>query len=268
MNDTSLRWSARMSLTTRILAVNVFAIALLAGSLFYLNNYRDRLTEERLDQAQLQMRIIGDALRGRTAVERAELTKSFAYILTGRIRIYDQKGEKTLDSFALSKPTYILVDPETEPWRKDAARMLDRAIEFLVLTDPITSFVEPEIDNAQSWSVIALDGTASEPQSIVRYATDRTPMIIASMTLSGGIEHMLLTSNARDITRIVRAERASVVLVMILAALISVLLSLFLARTIVRPIGKLARAAIRVRLGREPAITIPRMPERNDEIGQ
>ncbi len=44
----SLRWSARLSLTTRILAVNIIALALLAGSLFYLNNYRDSLTEERL----------------------------------------------------------------------------------------------------------------------------------------------------------------------------------------------------------------------------
>ena len=34
----SLRWSARLSLTTRILVVNVLAIALLAGGLFYLNN--------------------------------------------------------------------------------------------------------------------------------------------------------------------------------------------------------------------------------------
>ena len=54
----SLRWSARLSLTTRILVVNVLAIALLAGGLFYLNNYRDRLTEERLAQARVQLTIM------------------------------------------------------------------------------------------------------------------------------------------------------------------------------------------------------------------
>src|SRR5690606_35722259 len=56
--------------------------------------------------------------------------------------------------------------------------------------------------------------------------------------------------------------------VIFLTAIVSILLSLFLARTIVRPIRKLARAAIRVRLGRAPEITVPRMPGRRDEIGQ
>jgi len=46
-----------------------------------------------------------------------------------------------------------------------------------------------------------------------------------------------------------------------------VLLSLFLARTIVRPLQRLARAAVRVRLGRAREVTVPRLPERRDEIG-
>ena len=47
----------------------------------------------------------------------------------------------------------------------------------------------------------------------------------------------------------------------------SVLLSLFLARTIVRPMRMLARAAIRVRLGRDREVVVPRLPDRGDEIG-
>jgi two-component system sensor histidine kinase ChvG len=45
------------------------------------------------------------------------------------------------------------------------------------------------------------------------------------------------------------------------------LLSLFMARTIVTPLRTLARAAIRVRLGRGREIEVPRLPERHDEIG-
>ena len=44
----TLRWSGRMSLTRRILAVNILPIILLAGSLFYLDVIRERLIEERL----------------------------------------------------------------------------------------------------------------------------------------------------------------------------------------------------------------------------
>jgi two-component system sensor histidine kinase ChvG len=53
----------------------------------------------------------------------------------------------------------------------------------------------------------------------------------------------------------------------LLVLVISVLLSLFLARTIVRPLQHLARAAVKVRLGRAPEVHVPRLPERRDEIG-
>src|SRR3546814_10993465 len=43
--------------------------------------------------------------------------------------------------------------------------------------------------------------------------------------------------------------------------------SLFLARTIGRPLGRLARAAVRVRLGRAREVVVPRLPSRRDEIG-
>ena len=49
--------------------------------------------------------------------------------------------------------------------------------------------------------------------------------------------------------------------------LLSVLLSLFLARTIVRPLRRLALAAHRVRLGRSREVNVPRLPSRSDEIG-
>jgi len=49
--------------------------------------------------------------------------------------------------------------------------------------------------------------------------------------------------------------------------LTSVLLSLFLARTIVDPLRRLARAAVLVRLGRARDVIVPRLPTRRDEIG-
>ena len=52
-----------------------------------------------------------------------------------------------------------------------------------------------------------------------------------------------------------------------MALLVSVFLSLFLARTIVNPLRLLVRAAVRVRLGREREVVVPRLPERRDEIG-
>jgi two-component system sensor histidine kinase ChvG len=78
---------------------------------------------------------------------------------------------------------------------------------------------------------------------------------------------LLATINARDITEIVRAERLRISLVLAAAILTSILLSLFLARTIVLPLRRLASAAARVRLGRAREVIVPRLPERRDEIG-
>ncbi len=266
--ELSLRWSARLSLTSRILAVNIVAIALLAGSLFYLDNYRDELTHERLSQARLQTHIISEALNLQTPENRENLIINFAIALKSRLRIYDASGAKIVDSFDLAEPTYQFRDPETQTWQKDVARTLDQSIEFIVLSSPITAFAEPENDRVSSWPELKLLSVGEKSNSAVRYAPDRTPVIIVASSLPSNGQVLLLTSNARDITRIVRAERSNVVLVIFLTAIVSVLLSLFLARTIVRPIRKLARAAVRVRLGRAPEITVPRMPGRRDEIGQ
>ncbi len=264
----SLRWSARLSLTTRILVVNVLAIALLAGGLFYLNNYRDRLTEERLAQARTQLTIITDALSFRNADDRPALIREFSQDLGARLRFYGPDGEKTIDSFTLAPPAYQFIDPDSEPLRKEAARILDRTIESVVFNKPIPNFSEPASDSADEWSELVAAKKTSGAVSSVSFAPDRTPVIAAGQSLPDGSGSILLTANARDITRIVRAERSSVLLVILVAAAVSILLSLFLARTIVQPIRKLARAAVRVRMGRSDEIAIPRMPNRRDEIGQ
>jgi len=55
--------------------------------------------------------------------------------------------------------------------------------------------------------------------------------------------------------------------VVFLALVISTLLSLFLAQTIVRPLRELVQAAVRVRQGRDRQVEVPRLPQRRDEIG-
>jgi two-component system sensor histidine kinase ChvG len=78
---------------------------------------------------------------------------------------------------------------------------------------------------------------------------------------------LLTTRNDVDITEKVRAARTTLGGAVLVALLMSILVSLYMARTIVVPLRALARAAIRVRQGREREVEVPRLPERSDEIG-
>jgi len=99
----------------------------------------------------------------------------------------------------------------------------------------------------------------------VRNAPDLTPVISAAVPLGNDI--LLATDNDRAFTRTVRSQRAGIAAAMLFLVGLSVLLSLFLARTIVRPLRRLAIAAHRVRLGRSREVNVPRLPTRTDEIG-
>jgi two-component system sensor histidine kinase ChvG len=92
-----------------------------------------------------------------------------------------------------------------------------------------------------------------------------TPVISAAVVVEGGV--LLATNNDRSFTRAVRRQRAGIIAAMTLVIAFSVFLSIFLARTIVRPLRRLAIAAHRVRLGRSREVKVPRLPSRRDEIG-
>ena len=262
----SLQWSSRVSLTSRILAVNIFAIAILAGSFFYLDSYRTQLTEERLDQAVQSATIISAALERLPVADRAGFLTNIASENAWRLRVYDDQGARYFDSFDDGED-YLLVDPDSEPWRKHAARFLDRSLDFIVRAPEVPAYNEPLNDNAASWPEFIRAEKSHTPIAIFRYAEDRTPVISVAAELGDKAEKLLITYNARDITRIVRAERFNLSLIILAASIVSILLSLFLARTIVRPLRRLARSAIRVRLGRAREVIVPRLPSRRDEIG-
>ena len=44
-----------------------------------------------------------------------------------RLRFYAPGGAKLSDSFTSGPPTYTLRDPDLQPWKRDAARAMDRA---------------------------------------------------------------------------------------------------------------------------------------------
>jgi two-component system, OmpR family, sensor histidine kinase ChvG len=264
--DLTLGWSRGLSLTARILAVNLFVVILLGAGLFFLDSYRTRLIAERENAAMIQAEFLANSLGLVGADGRTAFIAAFATQHRSRIRIYNKDGVKLTDSFSLAAPTYDVRSPDDEPWRKIAARAIDRVFDFLVAAPDLAAFVEPKNDRAAAWVELAR-AKPGKPVSMARFAPDLTHVISAGARSPQNSFAVLSTANERDIRLYVRAERFSIGMFFLAVLGIGVLLSMFLARTIVRPLRHLARAAVKVRLGRAQEVTVPRLPSRRDEIG-
>ncbi len=159
---------------------------------------------------------------------------------------------------------FQLLDPDKQGPGQEIARYLDAGIDRVVGAPRAPLY--RELRNGRSWAdVAAVLGNRGLAATVWR-APDRTPVITAAASLPDR-RAVMTTVNARDITLTVRNERFRISLVVLVVTLLSVLLSLFLARTIVRPLRRLARAAVRVRLGRAREVVVPRLPSRRDELG-
>ncbi len=264
--DLALRWSGRLSLTQRILAVNIFALALLAGSLFYLDTYRQRAITAGLVEAETEARLIAAAYARARPSEHQALLGRLGTISGTRLRVFAPNGVKRLDSWRAAAPTYVLRNPAMEAWTKRAARLLDRAIDTIVGFDRPPPLAPAADDSLRRWPEAAAALRVDGSSTYLRLAPEGTPFISAAAALPGG-EVLLLTTNARSIRAEIRDERLTLGFVLLTAVLLSVLLSLFLARTIARPLRRLANAAHRVRLGKAREVNVPTLPARRDEIG-
>ena len=265
-SDLELSWSGRWTLAHRILAVNVLTLVLVGLAIFYLDSYRNRLEKERVQKVASEAAMAATALQSVPPNARQTLLASFSKQNDSRIRLYGSDGRLELDSWRVTGPTYRLRDPATQRWTKDVARALDRGFNAIVGEESDEEFVEPAVDRAQAWpEIIAArksGGTATE----IRQAPELTPVFSAAAPVAGG-STLLVTDNDRAFTKTVRKQRRSLLIALGVVAALSVLLSLFLARTIVRPLRRIALAAHRVRLGRAREVKVPRLPSRTDEIG-
>lgn len=263
-----LFWTRRFSLTARILAVNLIVLGLMGASVIYLDSYRKQLIAERFKLARSEALIIADALAETPRSERKPLLARIGSEQMLRLRLYDAKGRQLADSFLIAdEPGFTFVDPTIEPWSMKAARFLDEALDRLVGAPPVPDYVEAAIATADAWPEIREARESGEAAVRLRRAPDRTPVITAAVPYGERDEILLTTRNARDIVEKVRYARQTLGIIIGIALVISIQLSLFLARTIVQPLQLLVRAAVRVRLGREREVVVPRLPERGDEIG-
>ncbi|HEY4070072.1 MAG TPA: HAMP domain-containing sensor histidine kinase [Sphingomicrobium sp.] len=263
--DPQLRWSGRWTLTHRILALNILTLLLVALSTLYLDVFRNRLSKERTHQTRIQAETVLVAMSHIPRPRWPALLATMSNETRARFRVYGSDGSLLIDSWRQTGPTFEPRDPDGEKWTQDAARALDRSFNFLVGARSLDDYVQPQVDRLEAWPEAVIAKSSGKPNTEVRNAPDMTPVISTAVPFSGGV--LLATDNDRSFTRTVRRQRGLIVSAMAFVIVFSVLLSIFLARTIARPLRRLAVAAHRVRLGRAREVNVPRLPNRNDEVG-
>src|SRR5437588_5663638 len=263
--DLRLRWSGRFSLKYRILALNLLTVLLVALSTIYLDAFRNRLTQERVRQTRIEAAAAASALGVTGAEHRNAILAAVSRSTGSRLRLYAADGQLLADSWRFTGPTYRLEDPTKQNWTFHVARALDRGFDVLVGATRLARFAEATPDRLGSWPEAVTAMNTGHAVTDIRNAPDLTPVFSAAVPAGTGV--LLATANDPAFTRTVRDQRGFVLAAMAVLILISVLLSSFLARTIVRPLRRLAIAAHRVRLGRAREVNVPRLPSRSDEIG-
>ncbi|MSP51597.1 MAG: HAMP domain-containing protein [Alphaproteobacteria bacterium] len=281
------RWRRRpfRSLTWRILAVNILALATLVAGLLYLDEFRRGLVDAKTDSLFVQAEMIAGALgEGTVKVDGDRLTldlDAVAQMLPrlvapadARARIFDSRGSLIVDSRRLAAAargveSRALPPPEPEEWLAVWFSATVGALRlFLPAAPGLPRYFERVEQGATDYAEV-IDALTGERGYAHRVNEDGHLVVSVALPVQRFKQvtaALLLSTTAPDIERNVREVRVAILRVSAATLAITVLLSLYLAGTIARPIRALAAAADRVRRGSGRSASIPNFAGRGDEI--
>jgi two-component system, OmpR family, sensor histidine kinase ChvG len=291
------------SITRRIIWLNFAAVAVLVAGIFYLNQYRVKFLETRVESLSTQAAIIASAI--------GQMSKSTSDQLPEGLPAEDEN--KIVVPHGLSSAELSFrIDPEfvSQILRDLVAPTGTRGRVFdtegTLMTDskqlyPHNPAARPggagEAENdflSEIWSYLkggfwsqdlpiykdmGPDGKAYDE---VRVALAGSPAQIIRVTESGEtvisiampIQHeqttlgaLLMTAQGSAIDDLIAQERLQIMAIAGLVVAVTAVLSLYLAGTIAEPMHRLAVAAGRVRKNIQNREQIPDFSERPDEIG-
>jgi two-component system sensor histidine kinase ChvG len=214
----------------------------------------------------------GSALEFSISPERvAPLLRRLVTPTRTRARVYDREGAMLLDSRALISRGDILRF-DLPPVEREDMSLVERA--WLAVSalfsrpsrpgqdegGPANGKALPEVQRALGGQTGTYVRRNERSETIVSVAVP----IQRSRAVRGVL---LLSTQGGDIDGIIASERFALLQVFLVAALVMMILSVFLAGAIVGPVRRLADAAERVRWGTKSREEIPDFTRRSDEIG-
>lgn len=269
-----LRIHGLPSLGARILLVNLLALIGFYSGVLYLDRLREQLLSVRSAELLAQGEMLARLLQSpEVAPGAAEAYLAGLSFPSGtRLRLYGPGGALLIDNWrAPTTVRFSLEDPTTAGFPRWSARALDQLVDLLSGATELPFWSEPATDVLQSQEIARSVAATRRAKVTVGRSAERAIVLEAAVPVVAGPAAgsvLLLTSNTVDIVETVRDVRGDTFRLFLALLAASVLVSIYLARTISRPLGELSLAAQRVRRGRARDISIPRFPGRRDEIGR
>ena len=284
--ETTRRRRPFLSLTWRILALNVLALGILVAGLLYLDQYRDGLVEAKTAALKMQAEIIAGALgesaaAGEPGTIALDLERSRQLVPrlvrpTGtRARLFDLRGRLVADSRQLSaagREVETLALPPPDDGRR-LGRLVAATYDWVTARLPqppdLPTYQERETQTAADYPEVlaALSGETGAAQRIAADGTIIISVALPVQKFKKVLATLMLSSDTVGLEDSVRTVRLAILQVFGVTLAVTVLMSLFLAGTIARPVRRLAAAADRVRRGHGERASIPDFTARRDEIG-
>ena len=288
-------------LTLRLLAINILALAIVVGGIFYLDRYQTSLRIERLEALQTDTTMYAAALAERVArrdtirpnqiepessgsqkftffIDRKlsqEILLRLVLPVKRRARLFDPSGQLIADTrFRASGRAEVQLTELPPPgmigsaaqWFAQMNRWVDRRLNANL---PIYIEYPDQTANHYLEAGNALRGDSTN--SVQRLENGSAILLAAAPIQLQPLKHvigaLLLTADTADIDAQVQSVRGSMLLLSGMAFLITALLSIYLARSIAHPIRRLAASADLVTRDLVHAPKIPDLSTRHDEIG-
>ncbi len=281
------------SLTRRILSINLVPLAMFLVGVLYLDNYREGLIAEKVNSLTTSGELIAGAL-GETVVafglddvtappmtqvvaeDARALIRRLVQSAGIRARLFEAGGNLIADSRQLvgtggAVHREYLPPPGSEPTIERFVRRLDRiALGVTSLWQTYEPYLERADQIAYDYPEVveALNGAEG---SAIRDAGRRGLILTVAVPVSHFKQvqgALLLSSDIDDVEAQLRDVRRDILGLALVTFALTVLLSIYLAGTIARPVKKLAQAAENVQHGLGKAGSIPDFGRRGDEIGE
>jgi len=273
--------------TRRILVVNVLALAILLAGLLYLGRYEQNLIASEVKALKMQGEIFAEALaegaygtgaNGTTELQGAIASTMLRRLVTptkNRTRLFDQDGLLVADSRTLLGPQGASITvSELPPPASEASigTFFDRVYNKIIGWLPGRGFplYEERADQrAADYEEVsrALEGVSASALRVDDADRLVIGVAVPVQRFKQVIGAVFVARDGTTIEEAVRSVRIDILTIFGIALCVTVLLSVYLGNTIVRPLRRLAAAADKVRSAPGQVRYIPEFSGRNDEIG-